>query len=215
MRIIEVHPALKINYRDKISLLALALFLGLAFTSRGQYDIRKTKWSMTMQEVLDSEKPLVGIENNSQTDLIDLKYKAISVDNFTADITYSFKNGKLYEVTYTMYDKTKPEISFSQSILFTKSIIATLIKGKQMFLHHCWSGNMTSATIKSICLYDDQSITFIENSMKKRENNFFTFGIKNARVYTTITKNLYDVKLPNLICVITFTPIYEADTSGF
>lgn len=65
-----------------------------------EYDVRKTKWGMSISEVISSEYPLTPDEKDES----ELRYKDVELSNgHQATILFGFKNRKLNEVKYIMY----------------------------------------------------------------------------------------------------------------
>lgn len=64
------------------------------------YDVRKTRWGMTISEVISSEYPLTPNEQSVQV----LKFENVELSNgHKATILYEFRNKQLTEVRYIMY----------------------------------------------------------------------------------------------------------------
>ncbi len=82
-----------------ISTILLLLFV-LTVAGQEQYDVRKTKWEMSISEVMASEYPLTP----SKATVNELTYSYVELSKGQkATILYSFTNAKLTEVRYIMY----------------------------------------------------------------------------------------------------------------
>ncbi len=95
------------------NLIILFFFFHTYSYSQSSFDVRNTSWGMTVQEVIESEKPLKShIEGN------ELNYYNVEIGNsLTARIIYSFRNGRLFGIKYIAYGfcptprKAVPKIS--------------------------------------------------------------------------------------------------------
>ena len=74
---------------------ALVLLLTTTFFLTSEFDLRKLKWGMTIDEVLESETLKVDAKVGGQ-----LKYSAV-IDNIDFTLLYTFKDGRLYKAVYT------------------------------------------------------------------------------------------------------------------
>ncbi|MFI5164720.1 MAG: hypothetical protein ACHQHP_05690 [Bacteroidia bacterium] len=121
----------------KIAIIHLLLIsAGLKTFAQEQYDVRKTKWGMTYDEVISSEPTLNPLEKDTDH----IRYENVELQNgITTSINYVFKNRKLAEVSYIIYGANVTaargtctnRISLYDKIQFT-SFIFNALKVKEM-----------------------------------------------------------------------------------
>ena len=80
------------------------ILLGITFICTSlfaqEYDVRHTKWGMSISEVMASEYPLTPNDKDES----ELEYKNVELSNgYKSTILFRFKNKKLNEIKYIMY----------------------------------------------------------------------------------------------------------------
>jgi len=85
---------------NKLFPIVVALLIAFTLSAQDQFDVRKTKWGMSISEVMSSEYPLTPTDTKSD----ELKYANVELSNGQkSTIYYFFKNAKLTKVTYTVF----------------------------------------------------------------------------------------------------------------
>lgn len=174
-------------------------FSVLIILGQEKYDVRKTKWGMTISEVIASEYPLSA----SSTKEDELNYLNVEIGNGQkADISYRFKNLKVKEVKYTIYGY-KAEFSkgtcsniipIYDKIKYT-SFIFEAIKSKGMKCNLGWyvpyglpSGYIEGFPVKS-CNIDRLTVEKIANASFKAEATQIALSFENERTIATFYFN--------------------------
>ncbi len=105
-------------YIKSIFILFIIFIYSLCYAQEENFDVRKVKWGMTQDEVLNSELPNKPFKRMKDSFAYNEK-----IDNKNSLIIYQFKDNKLYQVVY------KFDINNSrEDNLFKMNIISILEK---------------------------------------------------------------------------------------
>jgi len=168
--------------------------------SQVNYDVRKTKWSMTISEVIASEYPLKPISNNAD----ELEYANVKLSNgHTVRILYYFKNKMLNEVRYILfgYDASYSKgtcthiISLYDKITYTKYVFDA-IKNKGLkcdlgwYIPNCHQAKVNTISPYS-CVLDKLTIDKIEKLAFDSGCDRIALSYENERTAATFYFNQY------------------------
>jgi hypothetical protein len=88
----------------KILLSIFILLYSIISYSQKEYDVRKSKWGMSIQEVINSEYPLEPSKKEKEI----VEYEDVWIgEGFYSKLEYKFKNKKLTSFEYTVRLKNK------------------------------------------------------------------------------------------------------------
>ena len=207
-------------------ILSLSTFISANCFSQNQFDVRKVKWGMTQQEVLNSELPRVPSTKNVNKLLFE---NVILGDMPTVDASlyYTFTNGRLSEVTYT-FNRTYQPMNMT---LFKKvkslDPLFEFITKKKMELLFCWElegpglFSYEKNTGDTQCGFDEIFLTKVEKVA--RENKAYEAQLHykgdRSRAWVRFNFDNSDAVFKDIIGWATFTPQYnvkkETNDSGF
>jgi len=157
-----------------------------------QFDVRKSKWGMTINEIKLSEKPLHPTSENSN----ELRYEKVDLNGtMSATILYTFSNGKLIEVRYLVYG---PEgfnargtceklIPLSNKMILTKFIYDALIeKNMQPYSWQLEFNNTSTDPKLKQGKYDSETIKILESEVKRLKSEEISLYLSNQRSSSSI-----------------------------
>nr|WP_315170504.1 hypothetical protein [uncultured Flavobacterium sp.] len=197
-----------------------------------EYDVRKTRWGTSINEVLYSEYPLTP----DKSDESELEYKDVELSNgHKATILYKFKNRKLIEVKYLMYGydasfskgTCKNIISLFNKVHYTSFVFDTL-QAKGFKCNMGWYLVNCSTVFpvgKDNCKLDKITIERIEKAAADLKCESIGLNYQNKRTdvifyfnqYQNTFTNNSEYNLPcdssfyNTYYWLKFTPSYELE----
>jgi len=168
-----------------------------------QYDVRKTRWGMTISEVVSSEYPLTLSEDNDNAvgryiiySLVELSY------GWKAEIIYWFTNSKLSKVTYSIYGYNNKNdmgtythiIPLYDKIQYTNFVFEAL-RNKGMKCSKGWSliNNKETAYKHDYynCNFDKETINDLEKAASENNSTLINITFSNERTDALISFNQY------------------------
>lgn len=175
--------------------------------SQVNYDVRKTKWGMTISEVIASEYPLTPSSNNSD----ELEYANVKLSNgHSVRILYYFKNKMLNEVRYILFGYNasyskgtcKHIVSLYDKITYTKYVFDAVVnKGLKCdlgwYLPNCYQAKVNTVTPLGIplgektCLLDKLTIDKIEKLAFDSGCDRIALSFENERTAAIFYFNQY------------------------
>lgn len=195
------------------------LMLILAFNSshafaQGNYDVRKSKWGMTLENVLKSESisnPIVGTRSFKEYggNLVkedDLTYDSINIgDGLIGKLEYIFNNKHLSEIRFRIYGNSSYNkanknnvISFLDKVNFTKFIFESL-REKEYICNYGWffrNKELSDCTIlgntvgySNNCSLDEKTLNELSDVGKNCFKTAPSIALKNKRTDIVITYN--------------------------
>lgn len=209
-------------------LLIIVLFTSNFITSQ-EFDVRRANWGMTMDEVKNSEKPLIATtEDNNE-----IVYENVFLnDRVKSIITYTFSNGRLIKVRYIVLGPDDINsrgtceniIPLQKKIITTKFIFDALV-AKQMRNdeHFGWSirGNSEKNEILKKGKYDSETINLLNSELKRLNRDEVNITYFNKRSSANITimecsanqKGWFDCNhyYYNTYMWLTFKPRFEVE----
>lgn len=161
------------------------------------YDVRKARWGMTINEVVSSEYPLVPSKSNEK----EIRFDNIQILNNKATIIYEFSNKQLFEVRYIIYganDSGKRGscdkiISLYDKVNYTSTIFEA-IKSKNYKCNLGWYLNCESNNYPlgyGNCNLDKKSINAMENFAFEKNCTEIILSFENERTNLSISFNQY------------------------
>ena len=198
-------------------------FMALNALSQTDFDIRKTKWGMTIAEVKSSEEPMTASKEektNSGTQ-IELQYDNVIVSDVKTTIIYTFENGRLVEISYR-FDRTwqGKEMNLTAKVMATQFVFKSLIDDKKMKVIQCWSYGLKTYgqyTGKNNCGYTStELISDIEKVGLQNKEQYVNFHLNNNRTYANIQFKLVDNDpiFKEIIGWVTFSAFGDAEKSS-
>ena len=221
----------------KLLTLTIFLIVNIGY-GQNNNDVRNVNWDMTIEEVINSEKPLVPSKKSEE--IIEFKNVFLNKtvnEEFYADIEYHFKNRKLWEVNYTirLKDKGKWIIPFSSKVEKTKFVINALIsKGFECRIG--WHHNFISPKERiklfgsqTNCSLDREILKQVEQHAKDKNATVIWVNYESERSYASLTYHegqngdfdfeKENARKSNIICKVKFEPNFEVSKemqkSGF
>ena len=219
-----------------VVLSSLFIFNGFYIHAQEQFDIRKTKWGMTVEQVKQSELPLTpppeapsGILHGTKKETKnEITFENVVINDINTTITYKFQNGKLIEIAYRLNkSREKKEMGLYDKVISTQFVFNNLINEKKMNLVDYWSYGLKSYgdfNVKYKDTHDYSSVELINDVQKIGTQNGFQdvdCKLKNERTYVRLKYRLIDddTKYKAIIAWITFSPWGQAEKdakdSGF
>ena len=219
-----------------IVLASLLIFNGLYIHAQEQFDIRKTKWGMTIEQVKQSELPLTpppeapsGILHGTKKETKnEITFENVVINDINTTITYRFQNGKLIEVAYRLNKNSpKKDMGLYDKVISTHFVFNNLINEKKMIFVDCWSYGLKAYgdfNVKYKNTHDYTSVELINDVQKIGTQNGFQdvdCRLKNERTSVRLKYRLIDddPKYEAIIAWITFSPCGNAENdakdSGF
>jgi hypothetical protein len=184
---------------QKIIISTLLSFFIFTARAQDQYDVRKTRWEMSVNEVIASEYPLTP----SETKTDGITYASVKLSNGnTAKIYYSFTNAKLTKIYYDMYGNQSSIsrgtctkiISLFHKINFTHFVFDDL-KEKRMKCDMGWYlVNCSSAYPVGYknCNLDQKTIEKMEKAAKETNCERIALNFENERTDALFYFNQYE-----------------------
>lgn len=177
----------------------ILLFMTLGSYSQADFDVRKTKWGMTISEVKLSEEPMTP-SNESKTDndtKIEVQYDNVVINDVKTTIIYSFENGRLVDISYRFYRTWQSkEMNLAAKVGATRFVFQSLIKDKKMTIIRCWSYGIKTYeqyTGNNSCNYfSNELINDIEKVGLQNKHDEINFHLNNNRTYANIQYRLID-----------------------
>jgi len=124
-----------------------------------QYHFRKTKWGMTIEEIMEEEKPKKNLEYKmiKKTDYDTLLYKGY-IAGFSSNILYTIREGKLTNVQCTILDIKEGREYFEKFDIIKEFLTETYGK-----------------PIKEVYKIDDKYKDNLEEIISVLKKNFFAY----------------------------------------
>lgn len=210
----------------KIITTSIFLLFTFSIIAQEQYDVRKTRWGMSISEVMASEYPLTPTVTKSD----ELEYSNVIIDNAQKTrIIYTFKNGKLSIVGYTIYGYNAEFsrgtcshfVSLYDKITYTNFIFKTLTEDKAMKCNMGWylSDHYFESPFKN-CDLSKQTIDKVEQFASDKNSEGIELQYTNERTeakfrflqHQNIKVNLdfkCDDEYYNIYYWLSFQPSYQ------
>jgi len=207
---------------NKLIIITISLINITAYTFSQNFDVRKTKWGMTIKDVLNSELPLTPykqIDTTFQSTFVinnEVIFKNVIIGNLIANIYYYFSNEKLVEITYKFNNNKDTIYSLYDKVLKTLFIYNILTNEKSMNKLYCWTYDNASYKVfsgKTDCDFANKEVVDNVEKTGKAINyvNKAMYVLNNKRTNASIEFNIKGSSAKNTIGCINFTPSTEVN----
>jgi hypothetical protein len=201
------------HYSSQIMLRLIMLITATSvalFGVRAQFSshAQKANWGMTLQDVIDSESPLIPKVKGSE-----LEFSEVDIGNgLKATLIYRFSNGRLYELKFIVYGKQTPStrgtcdtiIPLTMKVQQTRFIYDWLrINGYDCFVGW-YIPNADHLAIQQKfgnlswrCLMETSVIESVDQMAKAENASRVAVGFMSERSYATFYFNEHQNYLPD------------------
>ena len=208
-------------------IISLLFTIFVSMVSFGQqFDVRNTRWGMTMEDVVNSEGSSPIRKGTDATKKMSIEYET-TIENRKVLITYYFENNRLSEVDYRYYWGDWQNINGTQIIatrIFSLSSLFYSLRDKNFIPYlnwHAWANQHTPTGVafdncqqyKESFDYNNENVQMLDNCCSKfyYDKNFVSIYInyENGRTFAEVklpTVNYYDGLDKEVLGWVTFMP---------
>ncbi len=188
----------------KIIYIAFAFLFVIESNAQEKNDVRKTKWGMSISDVISAEYPMSPTERKTN----ELKFTNVELSNgHKATIWYTFRNAQLIEVRYAIYGYDSPYtrgtcskiIPLYDKVKYTSFIFQSIIsKGMKCVFgwHLVHSSSNFFPVGKDNSNLDQQTVEKVEMAASEAIENEIGLDFENDRTRASFSFNQYQNEDP-------------------